>query len=310
MRRVQPKAFIVAQTELNDGEIAEYLRNVVVDCHENEKHKFDADTVQNSIASDQNFAIAEMQENIRDSSGPEALIALMGRMCYRSFAPGLNPNVTRTRTGIDTYLSHIFKSGHGSVMEHANVSVIFYNVSRVFTHELVRHRAGCAMSQESLRFVRLDDLGLWLPPEIEHDPELVSLFEQTFANLEELQLKLAEKTKIADVKDFDMKKRLTSAFRRVAPDGLSTTIGFTANMRAWRHILAMRGSLGAEAEMRCVMFDLARNMGTRFSSVFSDMYFMPLDAPKKLEEDKIRANALPAQANWQDYYISFDHLKV
>jgi thymidylate synthase (FAD) len=90
------------------------------------------------------------------------------------------------------------------------------------------------MSQESLRFVRLDDLGLWLPPEIEQDPELVNLFERTFEDLEQLQLELAKKTKIDSIKDFDLKKKLTSSFRRIAPDGLATTIGFTANARAWR----------------------------------------------------------------------------
>ena len=40
---------------------------------------------------------------------------------------------------------------------------MLHNVSRVATHELVRHRAGVAVSQESLRFVRLDDLPFWFP---------------------------------------------------------------------------------------------------------------------------------------------------
>lgn len=310
MRRVQPEVFIVADTALNISNVSNYLRRVVVDCHANEAGKLDEDVRQHAIASDQEFAIKEVQENVVASSDAEALTALMGRMCYRSFAPGLNPNVSRTRTGIVPYLGHIFESGHGSVLEHASVSVIFYNVSRVFTHELVRHRAGTAMSQESLRFVRLDDLGLWLPPEIEHDSELVSLFERTFENMEQLQLALAAKTTIDSIKNFDEKKRLTSAFRRVAPDGLATTIGFTANMRAWRHIIRMRGDMSAEAEMRCVMFDLARQFGTRYRAMFSDMFFMPVNAPKRLPEDRVRAEDLPAYANWRDYYIDFEHRKV
>jgi len=31
------------------------------------------------------------------------------------------------------------------------------------THEICRHRVGCAISQESLRYVRLTDLSVWLP---------------------------------------------------------------------------------------------------------------------------------------------------
>lgn len=57
----------------------------------------------------------------------------------------------------------------GSVIEHHVTNWIFADVSRVFTHELVRHRVGTAFSQESLRYVRLNDLGLWLPPQIGYD---------------------------------------------------------------------------------------------------------------------------------------------
>lgn len=85
------------------------------------------------------------------SSDAERLCEVFGRLCYRSFEPGLNPNVTRVRQGNGPYLRHIVEVGHGSVLEHASVNFIFADVSRVFTHELVRHRAGVAISQESLR---------------------------------------------------------------------------------------------------------------------------------------------------------------
>ena len=42
-------------------------------------------------------------------------------------------------------------------------SFVLHNVSRVVTHELVRHRPGTAVSQESLRFVRLTDIPFWFP---------------------------------------------------------------------------------------------------------------------------------------------------
>jgi len=53
------------------------------------------------------------------------------------------------------YFENLLRSAHGSVLEHAGYSFALRNVSRVFTHELVRHRAGSAFSQESLRYVRL-----------------------------------------------------------------------------------------------------------------------------------------------------------
>ncbi len=306
MHRVIPKSFIVAETGVNVELLNQYLAQVVEESYARE-YKMDPNLsdMDERKADDYAFATTEVAENIKDSTPAEALVALMGRMCYRSFAPGLNPNVSRTRTGITPYIDHIFKSGHGSVLEHSTVSVIFHNVSRVFTHEIVRHRAGTAMSQESLRFVRLDDLGLWLPPEIQSDPELTALFEETFTSLETLQLKMAAHCKIDDIKNFDIKKKLTSAFRRIAPEGLATTIGFTANFRAWRHMFTMRGSGGAEAEMRIVYFDLAKQFAKRYKTMFGDLRFLKLDT-----KQQFAVNELPEHAVWSDYEIVLLHTGV
>src|SRR5436309_4693411 len=97
----------------------------------------------------------------------EMLVEFGGRLCYRSWEPGLNPNVSRIRTDRREYFENILRSQHGSVLEHANYSFALRNCSRVFTHELVRHRAGSAFSQESLRYVRLTDIGFRVPPALE-----------------------------------------------------------------------------------------------------------------------------------------------
>ena len=91
----------------------------------------------------------------------------------RPWAPGLNANVSKVREDSAEYLRNILKSGHGSVLEHANFTFLFHNVSRVFTHELVRHRAGAAYSQESMRFVRLTDIPFWFPDWAKADKELM-----------------------------------------------------------------------------------------------------------------------------------------
>src|SRR3990167_368592 len=69
-------------------------------------------------------------------SDAEELIEVMGRLCYRSFAPGLNPNVSRVREHNEDYLENILDVRHGSVIEHPTLQWIFASVSRVFTHEL------------------------------------------------------------------------------------------------------------------------------------------------------------------------------
>ena len=125
----------------------------------------------------------------------ELIVEFGGRACYRSWEPGLNPNVTRVPHGPDGVLRQHPQERHGSVLEHANYSFAFRNVSRVFTHELVRHRAGSAFSQESLRYVRLTDIGFRVPPALEPVREQVlSIVEQ----LEEFQVTAAEELGIDD----------------------------------------------------------------------------------------------------------------
>ena len=148
---------------------------------------------------------------------------------------------------------------------------IFADVSRVFTHELVRHRVGVAISQESLRFVRLDNLGQWFPTVIKEDEKAVEIFKETFSNLEKLQLKLAEHFGLDDEKKpFHLKKVITSAMRRIAPDGLATTIGWSANPRTIRWVLEMRTHESAEEEIRLVFGKVGEIVTKRYPHLFGD----------------------------------------
>jgi thymidylate synthase (FAD) len=198
----------------------------------------------------------------------ELLVEFGGRVCYRSWEPGLNPNVTRVRTDQSEYLANVLRSLHGSVLEHANYSFAFRNVSRVFTHELVRHRAGSAFSQESLRYVRLADIGFRVPPALEPIREqVVSIVEQ----LEDFQITAAEALGLDDKGlPFSVKKEITSALRRLAPIGLSTDIFWTANVRTLRHVIEMRTAEGAEEELRLVFDKVARIMQAEAPNLFQD----------------------------------------
>jgi thymidylate synthase (FAD) len=203
-----------------------------------------------------------------DLNHGELIVEFGGRACYRSWEPGLNPNVTKVRTDQGEYFANILRSGHGSVLEHANWSFALRNVSRVFTHELVRHRAGSAFSQESLRYVRLTDIGFRVPPALEPVREQVlSIVEQ----LEEFQVKAAEQLGIdAEGVPFHVKKEVTSALRRLAPIGLSTDILWTANARTLRHVIEMRTAAGAEEELRLVFDEIARIMQAEAPGLFQD----------------------------------------
>jgi thymidylate synthase (FAD) len=198
----------------------------------------------------------------------ELIVEFGGRACYRSWKPGLNPNVSKVRTDQREYFANILRSAHGSVLEHANYSFALRNVSRTFTHELVRHRAGSAFSQESLRYVRLNDIGFRVPPALEPVRERVlSIVEQ----LEEFQLSAAEELGIDEEGvPFHIKKEVTSALRRLAPIGLSTDIVWTANARTLRHVIEMRTAAGAEEELRLVFDEVAAIMLAEAPDLFQD----------------------------------------
>ena len=241
MKQVEPKVFLVGETRLVEEGLSDYLAHVGA------------------------------PEWTSDApSDAEKITEVMGRLCYRSFEPGLNPNVTRVREGNAPYLANIVNVGHGSVLEHGVVNFIFADVSRVVTHELVRHRAGTAMSQESLRFVRLDALSAYVPTHIRENDAGMEIFVRTFEQLEELQRELAEVYDIDNEKTFAVKKKLTSAFRRIAPIGLATTIGWSCNFRSLRHVIENRTDPHAEEEIRYLFGEVYNVVKERYPNFFAD----------------------------------------
>lgn len=242
VHRVDPQVFLIGETRLVEEGLQAYLKHLGV----------------SNWASDA-------------PTDTEKLIEVMGRLCYRSFEPGLNPNVTKVREHNSDYLANILRVKHGSVIEHPVMNFIFSDVSRVFTHELVRHRAGVAISQESLRFVRLTDLGQWLPTVISESPEAMEIFSDTFKELEDLQVKLADLFELDEGKvSFHVKKEITSAMRRLAPIGLATTIGWSANPRTLRWVLEMRTDPAAEEEIRFVFGQVGQIVCDRYPHLFGD----------------------------------------
>src|SRR5918911_812810 len=145
MRETVPSVFLIARPSLDLDGLRGYLADV----------------------GGESWLERRLEEAEGTPNAGELLVEFGGRACYRSWEPGLNPNVTRIRTDQRAYFENILSSAHGSVLEHANYSFALRNVSRVATHEIVRHRAGSAFSQESLRYVRLTDIGFRVPPALD-----------------------------------------------------------------------------------------------------------------------------------------------
>lgn len=251
MHRVSPSVYLVGESRLNNGEVERFLSDAYGGNGE--------DWFEKNVLKDR-------------ESGSALLSEIMGRLCYRSFSVGdHNKNLTKIREGNAEYLGNIIKSKHGSVLEHGSTSWILRDVSRVFTHELVRHRAGVAVSQESLRYVRMDEFGLWIPNDDALTEEIVAACHNHVRNSELFCSWLSEKLGLDKPgTDFEYKKKWTSFIRRFAPQGMATTIGITINFRALRHVLEMRTSKGAEVEIRLVFDEIAQIAKTRWPAFMQD----------------------------------------
>jgi len=204
------------------------------------------------------------------STDIELLTEVYGRSCYKSFGTELNPNITRVRGSNSAYISNIIEKGDGSVLEHGVANFFFCDVSRVFTHELVRHRVGTAMSQESLRYVRLTDLDWYAPICIQENSDAMTIFEKTMDHLATLQRDLSELYELDKTNDFDFKKKVTSAMRRIAPIGLATNIGWSCNIRTLRHVIEMRTTPWAEEEIRLIFSQVAEIATSKWPNLFTD----------------------------------------
>jgi thymidylate synthase (FAD) len=203
----------------------------------------------------------------------EFLIELAGRACYKSFGVGINPNITKIRDNSKDYLTNVLEKGDGSILEHATVTFAFLNVSRVFTHEIVRHRAGTAMSQESLRYVRPREISLWMPPDLEPATDKVS---ETVKEIEERYHDL-ETAFDWERMNFEQKKRVTSALRRILPDGIATNLIWTANHRTLRWVIEMRTDPSAEVEIRKVFGKVAEICIRDYPLLYGDFTSKKLD---------------------------------
>jgi flavin-dependent thymidylate synthase len=171
-----------------------------------------------------------------------------------------------------------------SVLEHVTYNFALENVSRVFSAEMNRHRAGVSISERSLRYVRFNDIAYWIPESIKDQEEDVvdtinkktmtrSIFNQVFRFVEQKYKQLEEIWDIDNLPDFHSKKQLTSMFRRIIPMGVATGGVWSGNIRALRHIFEMRCSPAAEEEIAIVCAKMLQIMIKEEPLLFKDFYF-------------------------------------
>lgn len=193
---------------------------------------------------------------------PLQLIELAGRTSYQS-----RDKITPESSS--KFVEMLRKRGHESVLEHSCLTVEFNNVSRGFTHELVRHRLA-SFTQESTRYVDESDFKVVIPPAQDKNEKLV-----------ELDLPDGMKIKVSFQEWMDLNEKMYRGLRKagwkaedarqVLPIGIKSQIVVTANFREWRHIFKLRTKPDAHWEIRQVMKNLLEDTRKKIPIIFDDL---------------------------------------
>lgn len=209
-----------------------------------------------------------------DFETPQDLLPeFAGRFCYRSFDKG-----RETRE----YIGNILEQRHGSVMEHGVVTLAISGVSRALTHELVRHRSGFAVSQESQRYVDAKDIRFVVPPLLLRAWGRLDCSEAEDWYGEQIRQVESYETWQEYLTEFGIseglsktmaKKRANEAARASLPNSCETRLVWTGNYRALRHVIELRGSDGADLEIRRLAAKILNEVEAVAPRHFYDMDF-------------------------------------
>lgn len=208
---------------------------------------------------------------IQHTPEPEKLVASAAKLCYspvgvENIMDGLDEEK------VDKFLSMLMDLGHESPVEHVVFTFGVEGVSRVLTHQLVRHRVGCSYSQQSQRYVRLEQFEYIMPPEIERIPAAKERFikameedQRAYSELAELLREEHLKKYLSEGKTEKQAKMMAEKTaiedaRYVFPNACETKIVFTMSARALMNFFRQRCCNRAQWEIREMAEEMLRQV--------------------------------------------------
>ncbi len=206
----------------------------------------------------------------------EELAEVAGRVCYMSFGEKQSPK----RNG--DYIHNLIRQGHESVLEHVSWTFLLAGVSRAFTHQLVRHRAGFAFSQLSQQYHEETSATFVEPAHLQQSSRALEAWRRAVTVSQESykvildSLSQLEGPAVEELSKKEFRRAIRSAARSVLPNATETKIVITANARALRHFFKIRGSIPGDIEMRKVAAALFNLVRSEAPSLFDDFALQKL----------------------------------
>ncbi|OPJ54915.1 FAD-dependent thymidylate synthase [Alkalithermobacter paradoxus] len=209
-------------------------------------------------------------ELIEYTPNPEKVIAMAAKLCYSPVGVDeIEKNLTDEK--IEKFLNMLIGIGHESPIEHINFTFAVEGISRSCSHQIVRHRIA-SYSQQSQRYVKLDQFEYIIPPEIQCIPEAKEKFIQAMENDQKVYDDLV---KVLSQKHYDnfikegktekeakllsQKKAIEDA-RYVFPNACETKMVFTMNARSLFNFFKHRCCQRAQWEIRELSIEMLRKV--------------------------------------------------
>ncbi|MDG7000896.1 MAG: FAD-dependent thymidylate synthase [Nitrososphaerota archaeon] len=169
---------------------------------------------------------------------PEVMVALAMRRCYNSKPIEELEKELETRPGYERELiAKAIRDKTFDVIEHAVFMFEIEGVSRICTHQLVRHRIA-SYDQESQRFSAVEKEDFITPHSIHSNPEALEVYQKVLKSSIEAFKKL---------KELEVPKEDA---RFVLPQSIGTKLVITANARSLMHFFYLRMATQAQWEIR------------------------------------------------------------
>lgn len=172
---------------------------------------------------------------ISHTPDPERAIAAAARI---STSPADTKEISKQLTpeAIDRLFNHLLTSGHLSTFEHASFTFAIEGISRVTSHQLVRHRMA-SYTQQSQRYLSLKKADYITPRSISARKELESKYHDMVRDCHRLYLDMLD----AGIPAEDA--------RYVLPSAMVTRLVMTMNARELLHACSLRLCLRAQWEI-------------------------------------------------------------
>jgi thymidylate synthase (FAD) len=188
------------------------------------------------------------------------------RQCYSSrFAGRIIEDDPRDDKEQGEFIKKVVASGHESFLEHAKLTFAIEGVSRVLTHQLVRHRIA-SYSQQSQRYVKESDFDYIIPPSVEEDEEIKREYIAAMERIRESYGLI--------MKSFEKKGRKGEAAnedaRFVLPQAVETKIVATMNCRELLNFFRQRCCTRAQWEIRRLAQEMLKICKQRLPAVFEN----------------------------------------